>query len=96
MIETNGFLTVAEAAKRLHRSTEQIRRNLREGKIRGQRIGNQWFVDPADVQPQDEELRPLVPKELLEELRRSREETFKRNGIVFDLVADVQAAREGF
>ncbi len=45
MIDTKGMITVAEAAKRLDRSIEQVRRKLREGKLKGQRIGNQWFVD---------------------------------------------------
>ena len=43
-----GFITVPEAAQRLSRSTEQVRRYLREGKLAGQRIGNQWFIrEPA-------------------------------------------------
>jgi excisionase family DNA binding protein len=49
MIETEGMITVAEAAKRLNRSIEQVRRYLREGKLKGQRIGNQWFVDEASL-----------------------------------------------
>lgn len=38
-------LSVADAARRLGRSTEQIRRYLREGRLTGQRIGGQWFID---------------------------------------------------
>ena len=46
--EMEGFITVPEAAQRLSRSTEQVRRYLREGKLDGQRIGNQWFIrEPA-------------------------------------------------
>lgn len=44
------WITVAEAAKRLNRSIEQVRRYLREGKLAGRRIGNQWFVDAAAAQ----------------------------------------------
>lgn len=40
-----GMITVSEAAERLGRSTEQVRRYLREGKLAGRRIGNQWFID---------------------------------------------------
>jgi excisionase family DNA binding protein len=42
--EIEGFITVPEAAERLSRSTEQVRRYLREGKLAGRRIGNQWFI----------------------------------------------------
>jgi len=42
-------LTVAETAKLMGRSTEQIRRYLREGVLPGRRLGGQWFVDRADV-----------------------------------------------
>ena len=43
-----GYITVPEAAERLSRSTEQVRRYLREGKLAGRRIGNQWFIrEPA-------------------------------------------------
>ena len=43
------MLTVAEAAKRLGRSIEQVRRYLREGKLAGRRIGQQWFIDEDAV-----------------------------------------------
>ena len=39
-----GMLTVQETARRLNRSVEQVRRYLREGKLQGERIGQQWFV----------------------------------------------------
>ena len=38
------YITVREAAKRMGRSAEQIRRYLRDGKLVGQRIGGQWFI----------------------------------------------------
>jgi hypothetical protein len=37
--------TVADAAARLDRSTEQVRRYLREGRLLGRRIGGQWFIE---------------------------------------------------
>lgn len=40
-------MSVAEAAQRLQRSTEQVRRYLREGRLQGRRIGGQWFIDRA-------------------------------------------------
>jgi excisionase family DNA binding protein len=39
-----GYVTVQEAAQKLERSTEQVRRYLREGKLDGRRIGGQWFI----------------------------------------------------
>ena len=49
MIPFEGMITVAEAAQRLGRSLEQVRRYLREGKLKGQRIGGQWFVEEASL-----------------------------------------------
>lgn len=43
------LLTVAQAARALERSTEQVRRYLRENRLTGQRIGGQWFIDRADL-----------------------------------------------
>lgn len=48
--ERNPILTVAETARLLQRSTEQVRRYLREGVIPGRRIGGQWFIDFADAE----------------------------------------------
>lgn len=41
----DGYVTVDEAARRLGRSIEQVRRYLREGTLAGQRIGQQWFIE---------------------------------------------------
>lgn len=45
-----GMITVAEAARRLGRSIEQVRRYLREGKLKGQRIGQQWFIEERSLE----------------------------------------------
>ena len=51
MAETEReFLTVAETARALKRSIEQVRRYLREGVLPGQRLGGQWFVARSDVE----------------------------------------------
>ena len=49
MTATNipGLLTVADAAIELSRSTEQVRRYLREGRLRGRRLGGQWFIEES-------------------------------------------------
>ena len=43
-------LSVAETAQRLNRSTEQVRRYLREGRLAGRRVGGQWFINPSAVE----------------------------------------------
>ncbi len=43
-MESGDLATVAEAAVRLNRSSEQVRRYLREGRLTGTRIGGQWFI----------------------------------------------------
>lgn len=48
--DAGGLLTVAETARLLQRSTEQVRRYLREGTLPGRRLGGQWFVHAADAQ----------------------------------------------
>ena len=47
MESQSTLLSVADAANRLNRSTEQVRRYLREGRLQGQRLGGQWFIDRA-------------------------------------------------
>jgi excisionase family DNA binding protein len=44
-----GYVTVDEAARRLDRSIEQVRRYLREGTLAGRRIGQQWFIEEAEL-----------------------------------------------
>jgi excisionase family DNA binding protein len=43
-------MTVAETARFLQRSTEQIRRYLREGSLPGRRLGGQWFIQRAEAE----------------------------------------------
>jgi hypothetical protein len=60
------YLTVAETARRLGRSIEQIRRYLREGKLAGRRIGGQWFVEEAGLsadKPQRNQMREVATME---------------------------------
>ncbi len=46
----SDLITVAETAQRLSRSTEQVRRYLREGRLTGRRIGGQWFIERSAVE----------------------------------------------
>ena len=49
-IGAGDLVSVAEAAKRLERSTEQVRRYLRESRLTGRRVGGQWFIDRAAIE----------------------------------------------
>ncbi len=44
-MDDQTLISVTEAANRLSRSTEQVRRYLREGRLEGRRIGGQWFIE---------------------------------------------------
>jgi excisionase family DNA binding protein len=46
-MDEQGLVTVPEAAQILNRSTEQVRRYLREKRLSGRRIGGQWFIERA-------------------------------------------------
>ncbi|CAN5375421.1 hypothetical protein BH24CHL10_BH24CHL10_11550 [soil metagenome] len=53
------MLTVPEAARRLRRNPETVRRWIREGKLRSTKVGTQHFLEEADL----DQLRPdaLLP-----------------------------------
>jgi excisionase family DNA binding protein len=46
-MDEQGLVTVPDAARILNRSTEQVRRYLREKRLEGRRIGGQWFIERA-------------------------------------------------
>ena len=50
MSDQPDMLSVQETAHLLGRSTEQVRRYLREGVLPGRRIGGQWFIARDDVE----------------------------------------------
>ncbi len=57
------MITVPEAARRLGRNPETIRRWIRSGRLRSERVGTQYLVDERDL---DEaagagEMLPLPP-----------------------------------
>ena len=93
MVALEGMITVAEAARRLNRSIEQVRRYLRAGKLRGVRVGHQWFVEEKSLPTLRGER--LIPPELIEEIDRTRQEIFRRTGITFEVVEMVRESREG-
>ena len=42
-------LTVRDAARKLRRNPELIRRWLREGRLRGQQFGREWLIAPSEL-----------------------------------------------
>jgi excisionase family DNA binding protein len=91
-------LTVQETATYLGRSTEQVRRYLRDGALVGYRVGQQWFIPRRELEefrittlgaPKMEERRQLV-----QEVRALRERLLARYGY-FDVRTWVRDAREG-
>ena len=93
MLPFEGMITVADAAKRLNRSIEQVRRYLREGKLKGQRIGNQWFVDEKSlgVRYQTSGQRPQSIREPTAVMETSRMTTEKIKGIIRRIDANREA-----
>lgn len=71
------LLTVSQAARRLGRSIEQVRRYLREGKLPGQRIGQQWFIPESAVGTPD---RAENLSELFRRVRERREAIARHYG----------------
>jgi len=43
------YLTVPEAARYLRVNEETIRRNVRSGRLKAEKIGNQWFIHKSDL-----------------------------------------------
>ena len=57
-------LTVPQAAKRIGRNPETIRRWIREGKLRSTKVGTQHLIeerDLTDLEPGGDEMMPLPP-----------------------------------
>lgn len=54
------MLTVPEAARRVRRDPETVRRWIREGKLRARKIGTQHVIEERDLEaavPQETEIR---------------------------------------
>lgn len=74
-MDEHALISVADAARRLDRSTEQVRRYLREGRLSGRRIGGQWFIERAvlddffsSMHEQQSFVRKLQPASQIEPL----------------------------
>lgn len=103
MTTLDKMLAVKEVARRLDRSQEQVRRYLREGKLAGRRIGNQWFVNVSHLRQMEAPVNPrgdATAKRrggLFERVRRRREklrQRWEKMGIRVDAAALVRELRE--
>ena len=93
MIQTSAYISVPEAARQLKRSEEQVRRYLRLGKLKGQRVGNQWFVARASIEAVL--TSRLVPADLLERISTRAARIERRNPRMPDVVELLHVSREG-
>lgn len=94
-------LTVAETATYLGRSSEQVRRYLRDGALVGYRVGQQWFIPSTSAinfkeqHGLDVETTAMRErKELLQELKTLRETLRQKYGYL-DITGWVEEARAG-
>lgn len=55
------MLTVPEAARRINRNPETIRRWIRSGRLRAQKVGTQHIIDEADLDALSERRMLPVP-----------------------------------
>jgi len=56
------MITVPEAARRLGRNPETIRRWIREGKLASHKLGTQHFIAEEDLQALTDGMLPLPPE----------------------------------
>jgi excisionase family DNA binding protein len=106
--QDDELLTVREVARRCNRSEETVRRWIWSGKLPARKLGNQLFVEAANVAIESskatghsgllfEPVRRLTDKEFreLESRERAlREKLFRRHGN-FDTAELVRESREG-
>ncbi len=55
------MLTVTEAADRLGRNPETVRRWIRSGRLAAHRVGRQQMIEDEDLRPILDELYPMSP-----------------------------------
>jgi excisionase family DNA binding protein len=79
MMSQETSVGVNEAARILGRSTEQVRRYLREGRLNGNRVGGQWFIGLTEIEAFNRALRE--PKSFLQQLPTAREADPLRDAI---------------
>ena len=49
VLPIEDMLTVPDAARRLQVNQETVRRRIRDGSLKAQKLGNQWFINLEDL-----------------------------------------------
>jgi excisionase family DNA binding protein len=88
------MITTAEAARRLNRSIEQVRRYLRQGRLQGRRIGNQWFVEESAMQHRTSS-RYEQQMAVLYHIRENRQAILQESGPQAPGAEIIRQTREG-
>jgi excisionase family DNA binding protein len=90
-IPEKDALTVQDAARELGKSEEQVRRYLRARKLRGQRIGKQWFIEKRELEEMKNPGKQKI--EALALARKVRWEIKERHGNI-DILNLLDGIRE--
>lgn len=53
------MLTVAQAADRIGRSPETVRRWIRSGRLRASRVGTRHAIEPREIERIENEIHPM-------------------------------------
>ncbi len=49
ILELKNYISVPQAAKMVNVHEETIRRLVRSGKIKAEKVGTQWFISQKDI-----------------------------------------------
>ena len=80
MINPADDLTLLQVARELNRSLEQVRRYVREGKLRSHKLGMQWFVNRQDLKSFKHGASQSGQDDVLERIRTHRQNIEMRVG----------------
>jgi len=82
MNDPTDDLTLLQVARELNRSLEQVRRYVREGKLRAHKQGMQWFVGHRDLRAFKLGRKGATREHVLEGVKVLRESIERRVGRV--------------
>ncbi|HLW46980.1 MAG TPA: helix-turn-helix domain-containing protein [bacterium] len=91
------LITVRDAARQCHRTTETVRRWIWEGKLPAQKLGNQLFIKRADlarVARPEKNNRAEEQLALLERIQTLRERIARRMGRMAGVLEALDRSRE--
>lgn len=82
------FLSVSEYAKKYNKDVGNIRRFLIQGRIQGQKIGNQWVIEDTITYPDDKRIKSgiYIKQRKLINFRKNKELSKNIDLMVLELV----------